>query len=55
MKTKKIINILFLILFLTLLFYHYCILEYNKAIYDLSLVIIISLLSIGNNTNKKNN
>jgi hypothetical protein len=52
MRTIKIINILFQALLLTSSIYHYCISNYNRAIYDLLLVIFISLISIESNTNK---
>jgi hypothetical protein len=48
----KIINILFQALLLTSSIYSYCVSNYNKAIYDLLLVIFISLVSIESNTNK---
>lgn len=54
MKTIKIINILFQALLLTSSIYSYCTSNYNKAIYDLLLVIFISLISIDANTNNQN-
>jgi len=54
MKIIKIVNILFQALLLTSSIYHYCISNYNKAIYDLLLAIFISLVSIESNTNNQN-
>ena len=54
MKIIKIVNILFQALLLTSSIYHYCISNYNNAIYDLLLAIFISLVSIESNTNNQN-